>query len=94
MFVSDLSKKAIISFFLNFYHLAKKSEIHTVISTVGKNLKDTSVAVYSKFPAQLEMTQFYDFFEGIKFISIFLQDLYNPDNWHLDSSLTAIIQYN
>gem|GEM_PF-5630975 len=40
------------------------------------------------------MTQFYDFFEGIKFIIIFLQDLYNLDNWHLDFSLTVIIQYN
>jgi len=40
------------------------------------------------------MTQFYDFFDGIKFINFFLQDLYNLDSWHLDFSLTVIIQYN
>ena len=86
-------KKRLYLFF-QFLPSRKKSEIHTVISTVGKNLKDISVAVYSKFPAQLEMTLFYDFFDGIKFINFFLQDLYNLDSWHLDFSLTVIIQYN
>jgi len=31
------------------------------------------------------MTQFYDFFDVIKFMIFPPQDLYNLDSWHLDS---------
>ena len=61
MFVSDSGEKAVV-FFSEILPSNKKYEIHTVISTVGRNIKDISVTVgrnikdisvvvYSRFPS-------------------------------------------